>query len=211
MKKVLIFFLLVGLTFLLMWIVGSVTFNYFESTSFKKQLKELGVYQFEENEKVVKNFSAGKRKYALSIIPQRRTMDLNIFLKNKKKYYLLKTVPSCKILDKLENIYIFDNKIYLHCDGATGVIMEYSVTEGFIGEKEYVFNFEKTPNSDTHKLTFKKVDDTSIEFRTNKIKEDEEFGDKLTCTFKKKKCKYYYKEDKNKKTKEINKTSKKKS
>ena len=188
-----------------MWGVGSVTFRFFESVSFKEQLKELGVYTLEENEMIINQFKNGKRNYALSIIPDRRTNDLNVLLKNKKKYYLLKNVPSCKILDSRDNIFIMDNKIYVHCDGATGVILQYQVTDGFIGEKEYAFNFDDTPNSDTHALMFDKVDEKNMYLKTNKIDMSVEEGEKLKCSFKSNKCKYYVEETSNKK-----KTSKKK-
>ena len=205
MKKVLIFLLLVCLTFLLMYGVGYVTYNFFETKSFKKQLEELGEYKQEENEVIIKNITYGKRYYSLSIIPDKKTMDFNVLLKNLDKYYLLKTVPGCKIVEKNKNILIVDNDIYVHCDGATNVIMKYTVTEGFIGEKEFVFNFEKTPNSDFHYLNIRKIDDRYIYLNAKKIDENIEEGEKVQCALKSRKC--YYEKEKKKNEK---KTSKKK-
>lgn len=178
--------------------VGYVTFSFFESKSFKNQLEELGEYKLDENEKFIKKFSYGNRKYALSIIPYRKTNHFNILLNYKNKYYLLKNIPNCKILDKMENIYLEDNHIYLHCDGGTGVVMDYTVVEGFIGEKEYVFDFTKTPNSDFHYITFRKLDNKYFYFKTSKIDDNIESGKKIQCSLKTSRC-YYEKEKTSKK------------
>ena len=200
MKKVFLFLLLVCLTFLLMGTVGYVTFHFFESKSFKNQLEELGEYKLEEDEKIIKKFSYGSRKYILSTVPYRKTNHFNISLYYKNKYYLLKTVPSCKILDKMENVYLKDNHIYVHCDGATGVVMDYTVVEGFIGEKEYVFDFLKTPNSDFHYMTFRKLDNKYFYLKTTKIDENVEEGEKIQCSLKTSRCYYEKVKDKKEKT-----------
>ena len=164
--------------------------NFFD---YKSSLSNLEKYVFVNNEKIIKSFEYNNKNYIISRYYNNSSSwsHLNLLLKNKDNYYILKNIKNCDTIDEGSNLYVKNNVIYIHCIGKEGTIDKYSINDFDVNEENINFNFENTPNISKLHILIDKVDDNYI-YLSSPFKVDNSVVDKpnVKCSFKDKKCDY---------------------
>ena len=160
MKKVLIVCLIILLIPVL--IVGM--YKLIEFIERKNSISNLNNYTFTTNEQIVKEFEYDNNKYIISRYYDSTSSwsHINILLKEKNKYYMLKNIKKCDMVDKGENLYIKNNIIYIHCIGKIGNIDKYVINDFDIKYDTLKFNYKNTPNISQIHIGIDNVDDDYI-------------------------------------------------
>ena len=151
MKKKFFLFSIIVVLFLLF------VFTFYQLIKFidyKSSLSHLKKYQLVENEIIIKNFQYQDQNYVISKYYNSGTWShLNLLLKYKNTYYILKNIKNCDTIDDGSNLYIKENDFYIHCIGKPGIIDKYTVNKFTVEQETMNFNFDNTPNiSQLHML-----------------------------------------------------------
>lgn len=111
-------------------------------------------------------------------------------IKNKNLYYLLDNLKRCDSDGK--NIYVKENKFYIHCIGRKGDIIEYMITGAEASKNTIYFNYKNTPNISQIHMIVDKVDDDYI-YLSSLVKIDDlvKEGNRIKCSLEDKICNYY--------------------
>ena len=160
---------------------------------YKGSLSNLEKYVFVNNETIIKKLEYNNKNYIISRYYDNSSSwsHLNLLLKNKDNYYILKNIKNCDTVDDGSNLYVKDNVIYIHCIGKEGTIDKYSINDLYAAKESINFNFENTPNISKLHILIDKVDDNYI-YLSSPFKVDNNLVDKpnVKCSFKDKKCNY---------------------
>ena len=156
----------------------------------KNEILKLEEYKMLSVEEVFKEFEYDRKKYIISTFYDSDSYQyINILLKIKEKYYRLEEIKKCDCSD--ESIYVKENKIYVHCIGQKGDILEYKVTGTTIEKKILHLNYDKTPNISQIHILIDKVDNNYIYLYSYvKINDFIKEGDKVKCSLKDNVCFY---------------------
>lgn len=158
----------------------------------KSQILKLEKYTLLSTEKISKQFEYESKKYVISSYYDDTSSlgHLNILLKIKDDYYRLEEIKKCDGFD--DNIYIRDNKIYIHCIGKNGDILEYKISNMSIEKNIRQLNYGNTPNISQIHILIDKVDDEYIYLYSHvKIDDSLSDGNKVRCSLKNNICYYY--------------------
>lgn len=190
MKKIIIIFLIILL------IPGLIfgMYKFIEFLDRKSSISNLNDYLFVSNEQIVKELEYNNNKYIISKYYDSTSSwsHLNILLKEKDKFYMLKNIKKCDVADKGKNIYIKDNIVYIHCIGKIGNVDKYIIDKFNVKSDTLKFNYQNTPNISQIHIGIDNVDDDYIYLSSpfkvdNTIKNDP----KVKCSFEDKICRYY--------------------
>lgn len=155
---------------------------------------DLEKYTLEHNERIIKNFKYDKYNYAISSLYDSGSTwsDINILLEYKNEYYILTQINGCDTTEKAKNLYISENKLYIHCIGQKGNIYTYTIEKNKVTKELLEFNYDKTPNISQLHIEIDKVDTENI-FLSSPFKVDNTVADepKVMCSLKNKVCNYY--------------------
>ena len=189
-NKFLIAFLtitIIGLTFL-----G--TYQLTKYLDFKISISHLEKYQLSKNEEIIKTFQYENHSFIISRYYDDTSSwsHLNLLLKIKNNYYLIKNIKKCDTVTPTNNIYIKNNEIYMHCIGKNGDIDKYIIEDFSIKKETIKLKYNDTPNISQYHMNIDKVDDNFI-YLSSPIKLDNTIIDepKVKCSFKDRKCSYY--------------------
>ena len=189
MKKI---FLIISIIILIS-LFSFTTYQLIKLLDYKSSLSNLEKYAFINNEKIIKKLEYNNKKYIISRYYDNSSSwsHLNLLLKNKDNYYILKNIKNCDAVDGGSNLYVKDNVIYIHCIGKEETIDKYSINDLDVDEETINFNFENTPNISKLHILIDKVDDNYI-YLSSPFKVDNNVTDKpnVKCSFKDKKCNY---------------------
>ncbi len=159
---------------------------------YKSSLSHLKKYQLVENEIIIKNFQYQNQNYVISKYYNSGTWShLNLLLKYKNTYYILKNIKNCDTIDDGSNLYIKENDFYIHCIGKPDIIDKYTVNKFTVEQETMNFNFDNTPNISQLHMLIDAVDDRYI-YLSSVFKVDNTIQDppQVKCSFKDKKCNY---------------------
>lgn len=169
------------------------TYQLIKLFDYKSSLSNLEKYTFFNDEKIIKKLEYNNKNYIISRYYDNISSwsHLNILLKNKDNYYILKNIKNCDTVDDGSNLYIKDNVIYIHCIGKEETIEKYSINDLDVEKENINFNFENTPNISRLHILIDNVDDNYI-YLSSPFKVDNNIVDKpnVKCSFKDKKCNY---------------------
>lgn len=169
-------------------------YKFIEYIDYRSSLSNLEKYKLTKNEKIIKNFEYTNKNYVISRYYNNSSSwsHLNLLLKDKNDYYVLKNITSCDTDDSGDNLFIKDNEIYIHCIGKGGIIDKYLIND-FIIEKETInFDFKNTPNISQLHMSIDNIDDKYI-YLSSPFKVDNTIKDdpNVKCSFEDRKCIYY--------------------
>lgn len=107
------------------------TYQLIKLFDYKSSLSNLEKYTFFNDEKIIKKLEYNNKNYIISRYYDNISSwsHLNILLKNKDNYYILKNIKNCDTVDDGSNLYIKDNVIYIHCIGKEETIDKYSIND----------------------------------------------------------------------------------
>ncbi len=190
MKKSILIFTVIILIPLFIFAI----YKFIEYIDYKSSLSNLTKYKFIENEKIIKSFEYENNSYAISKYYDNSSSwsHLNLLLKDKNNYYILKNITKCDTADDGNNIFVKDNEIYIHCIGKTGNINKYSIDKFNIKEELLQFNYNNTPNISQLHIKIDDIDNNFI-YLSSVFKVDNTIKDnpKVKCSFTNKNCVYY--------------------
>ncbi len=172
-------------------ILGIIFYSLFAYLDYKSQLAKLEVYKFLKNEEILTTFKIKNKDYLITDYENETTSaGHHILFKENKKYYKLENLQNCNF--EKNNIYINNNKIYIHCIGQIGNVIEYTIDNLTINKEIHKFNYKNTPNISQLHMSVFKADKTYI-YLSSPFKVDNNIKDepKVKCSLKNKKCEYY--------------------
>lgn len=187
-KKYILFLIVIIIPVFCFFVYYSISF-----LDYKSSLSRLEEYVFLDNEKTIMNFQYKNKDYVVSRYYDDSSSwsHFNILLKDNKKYYLLKNIKKCDISDDLSNLYLDENKIYIHCIGKEGNVDKYTINDFVILEEKLIFDFKNTPNISQLHIGIDYVDNGYI-YLSSPFKVDNRISSnpKVKCSLENKKCSY---------------------
>ena len=190
MKKIIIIILVPIMIFL----TAILSYKVIKEIHHKKEISKLEKYSIKKTEKIITEFKIKNQNYLIIKYYDQTSSwsHLNILLKEKNNYYKIENINKCDTLDNGKNIYIKENKIYIHCIGQKGNIIEYKINNTKLSKNIIEFNYDNTSNISQLHMTIDKIDDNYIYLSSSvKINNSIKEGEKVKCSFKENKCSYY--------------------
>lgn len=179
-KKIILVLTIIGLTISIFFLATHKLPNY---VYYKSLLADLNTYNLLKNEKVIKTFKYQDKDYFITRYYDNSSTwsNLNILLKDKNNYYMLKNIPKCDTPDNTNNIYFKDNILYIHCIGKE-TIDKYTIKNLSITKGSYKFNFTDTPDINRLSMQINNIDQDYIYLANN--------DQQIKCSFQNKRCTY---------------------
>lgn len=192
MKKIIfnLLTIILGIIIVISIIIGF--YSLFSIFDEKNQISKLQQYKILSNEETLKTINIKNKNYLITKYYDDTSSwsHLNIILKITEDYYLLEKIKKCD--SSGNNIYIKENKIYIHCIGQKGNILEYEINDFKISKKVRHLNYDNTPNISQIHILIDKVDSEYIYLYSNvKINDLIHEGNKAKCSLKNNICNYY--------------------
>ena len=164
-----------------------------EYLDYKSSISNLEKYTFSSNEEIVKSFRYDKYNYLLTMYYDDTSSwsHLNLLLIDNKEYYLLKNIQKCDFDVEGRNLYLKDNKFYIHCIGKMGDIDKYTLDKINVKKETFNFNYDNASNISQLHITIDKVDDENI-YLVSPIDVNGDVKDiKVKCYLNNNICNYY--------------------
>lgn len=192
MKKNIFYLLTIVLGLAIFGIIVIGFYYLFALIDEKSQILKLEKYKILPLENILTEFKYEKYEYVISSYYDDTSSwsHLNILLKLQDKYYRLEEIKKCDGSGK--NIYVKDNKVYIHCIGKKGDILEYTINDTKIEKNIRQLNYDNTPNISQIHILIDKIDNEYIYLYSNvKINDSIKEGKRVKCSLKNNICDYY--------------------
>lgn len=166
-------------------------YNLFAFLDYHSQLASKEKYTFKQNEKIETKFKYHNQTYIITNYYDDTTAAGHTFLlKDNNTYYKLNELKYCNF--ETDYIYINDNKIYIHCIGQKGNVIQYTINNLELEQQTWEFNYKNTPNISQLHIVVDKADNNYIYLSSAfKVDNNDPNEPRVKCSLKNNLCNYY--------------------